>query len=193
MLATDPAVSKQGSPPLGISMLAWLNQADSQAFARVMAPAVELAPWVAERTAAARPFADVDALAAAMRTTMERATRDEQLALLLGHPELAGREARAGAMTPESTGEQGRLGLLALAPNDFARLTRLNRLYRERFGFPLIIALRLHADLASVLAAGEARLAHEPAHEWSITLGQIAAVMRGRIDRIVSNPIRPSL
>lgn len=193
MLAAEPTLPLQDKPLAGTSMLAWLNQAEPQAFARVMAPAVELAPWVAERTAAARPFADVDALAAAMRATIERATRDEQLALLLGHPELAGREARAGAMTPESTGEQGRLGLLALAPTDFARLTRLNQRYRERFGFPLIIALRLHADLASVLSAGEARLTHEPAHEWMITLGQIAAVMRGRIDRIVSNPIPPPL
>ena len=193
MLAAEPTLPLQDKPLAGTSMLAWLNQAEPQAFARVMAPAVELAPWGAERTAAARPFADVDALATAMRATIERATRDEQLALLLGHPELAGREARAGAMTPESTGEQGRLGLLALAPTDFARLTRLNQRYRERFGFPLIIALRLHADLASVLSAGEARLTHEPAHEWMITLGQIAAVMRGRIDRIVSNPIPPPL
>ena len=146
--------------------------------------AVEHSPWVAERAWERRPFAGVDELAAAMRGVILSASREEQLQLLRAHPELAGREAAAGTMTTESTGEQGRLGLLSLSADRAARLQSLNRRYRERFGIPLIVALRLHDSLDSVFAAAEGRLAHDPAAEWAIALEQVCAVMRGRLDRL---------
>jgi len=42
-----------------------------------------------------RPFAGVDALHAGMMRCMRVASREEQLALLRAHPELAGKEAAA--------------------------------------------------------------------------------------------------
>lgn len=153
-------------------------------FVRHLGGAVEHAPWVAQRAWAARPFADLDALRAAMRAAILAASREEQLALLRGHPELAGREAVAGAMTPESTGEQGRLGLPALPAERFAELQQINRAYRERFGFPLIVALRLHASLESVFGEARRRLRNEPSQEWAAALEQVCEVMRGRLERL---------
>ena len=63
----------------------------------------EHAPWVAERAFAARPFATVADLHAALMAAVTSAHAGvEQLAFIRGHPELAGKVARAGAMTAES-------------------------------------------------------------------------------------------
>jgi len=91
----------------------------------------------------------------------------------------------AGTMTPDSSAEQARLGLMALSPQTMARLAALNRAYQARFDFPFIVALRLHDSLASVLQAGEERLRHDPDTEWPIALNQVCEVMRGRLARAV--------
>ena len=61
------------------------------------------------------------------------------------------------------------------------RLTELNRRYRERFGFPFVVALRLHATLASVFDSFEQRLQSSPEQELEAALGQVFEVMRGRL------------
>ena len=174
---TDPLVT-----PGALTAFPTLGAA---AFHARLGSVVEHAPWVAQRAWAAAPFRSFDALFEAMRAGILGAPQAEQLALLRGHPELAGREARAGEMTPDSTAEQTRLGLLALSAERMARLTRLNRDYADRFGYPCIVALRLHVSLDSVLQSGEARLSHSPEAEWPIALQQVCEVMRGRLARVV--------
>ncbi len=71
--------------------LAELNATDREAFVTALDGIFEHSPWVAERAFAARPFASVEALHRAMVGAMYAASRDEQLALIRAHPELAGR------------------------------------------------------------------------------------------------------
>lgn len=171
-----------------IDWLAALQAGTEEGFVTRLGGAVEHAPWVARAAWGHRPFADVDALADAMARAILAAPREAQLRLLQGHPELAGREAQAGAMTAESTGEQGRLGLLALSRDRLQHLARMNSAYRERFGFPLIIALALHATLDSVFAEAERRLHQTPQDEWRTALDQVCHVMRGRLRRLATAP-----
>lgn len=141
----------------------------------------EHSPWIAERVAAHRPFATARALHDAMIGAVRRASIQQQLDLIRAHPELAGQEAVAGTLTAASTSEQSRLGLTRLAREDFDRLSDFNRRYREQFGFPCIIALRRHQNLASVLGAFEQRLGN--AHEIEITtaLDEISHITQGRL------------
>ena len=108
-----------------------------------------------------------------------------RVGLLRAHPELAGSEAAAGTLTADSTSEQVRLGMHALDPAELARMADLNRRYRERFGIPCIIALRLHADRASVFAEFERRLVGTPAGEEAAALEQVGHITRGRLERLV--------
>lgn len=183
-----PVADATGRWPL--AALQALPQADFEA---VLGPAVEHAPWVARRAWAARPFADTAALVQAMRVVIAEATPQEQVELLRGHPELAGSEARAGRMTAESTSEQARLGLDRLDAATLQQLQALNARYRQRFGWPLLVALRLHADLDSVLQQAQARLLHEPAQERTVALQQVGEVMAGRVQRLLAPelPQRP--
>src|SRR5690242_6331418 len=61
--------------------LAELNSADEAAFVAALGWVFEGSPWVAQRAWAARPFASVAALHAAMVRAVERASPAEQLAL----------------------------------------------------------------------------------------------------------------
>ena len=88
---------------------------------------------------------------------MREAPRERQLALIRAHPELAGREARAGELTAASAGEQASAGLDRLTAEELERWRALNRAYRERFGFPLVVCVREHTK-ASILRWGEERL-----------------------------------
>ena len=173
--------------------IAALQALDHAGFVARLGGIVEHSPWVVERAWAQAPFTSFSALFDALRQCIHDATRPEQIALLRVHPELAGREAVAGTMTPDSSAEQARLGLMALSPQAMERLTTLNRAYQARFDFPFIVALRLHDSLDSVLLAGETRQFHDPETELPIALGQVCEVMRGRLARaVLDDDCRPA-
>ena len=157
-----------------------LNRLDEAAFVRTLAGIYEHSPWVPARVAGRRPFPTLDALARAMADTVAAASRVEQDALILAHPDLAGRLARAGTLAEASRAEQAGLGLDRLPDAEYERFDRLNRAYRARFGFPFIIAVRRHTR-ASILAAFEQRLDHDHDIERRTALDEIDAIARLRL------------
>jgi chitin deacetylase len=157
---------------------------DKQAFVARFGAVFEHSPWVAERAWERRPFASLGALHAAMMQVVSQAQVHERLALVRAHPELAGREAKAGVLTADSSGEQGRLGFTSLAKDEFVKMREINRRYREKFGFPCIVALRQHATRASVIAEMERRLGNNVESELDNALEQIGHITRGRLDRL---------
>lgn len=157
---------------------------DRQAFVARFSAVFEHSPWVAERVWTRRPFPTLAALHKAMISVVGEASLEEKLALIRAHPELAGREAKEGALTADSSSEQGRLGFTALARDEFLKMQDLNRAYREKFGFPCIVALRLHASRESVIAEMQRRLGNNAQAELHNALEQIGHITRGRLDRL---------
>lgn len=145
----------------------------------------EHSPWVAKRAWQKKPFRTLDSLHAAMMQSVAEAKKDEQLALVRAHPELAGKEAKQDALTADSSSEQGRLGFLQLSREEFEAMARLNQRYRERHGFPCVVALRLHATRDSVVAEMSRRIEDDSEAELKAALEQIGHITRGRLERIV--------
>jgi OHCU decarboxylase len=136
----------------------------------------EHSPWVIERAFERRPFADAAALHAALVAEIEAASPDEQLALARAHPELADRLAiAAGALTASSASEQTGAGLDQLSAEQFETFSALNAAYRERFGFPFIICVRL-TDLAGIEAAMRRRLTHDRRTELAEAMHQVGLI-----------------
>ena len=154
---------------------------DRAGFVARLGHVAEGSPWVAERAFGLGPFADREAVAEAFAQVVREAPAEEQLALIRAHPDLAGRAALAGELTPESAGEQASAGLDRLTPPDLARLTRLNDAYRARFGFPFVICVR-GRSVASILEALERRLANGADAERATAVDEIAAIMRLRLE-----------
>ncbi|KMK68303.1 2-oxo-4-hydroxy-4-carboxy-5-ureidoimidazoline decarboxylase [Puniceibacterium sp. IMCC21224] len=163
--------------------LDFLNKAPRAEAVAMIAPLVERSDWVGEATVDARPFDSDEALAEALVEKILAADASQRLEMFKVHPELAGREALEGSMTEDSQSEQGRLGLLDVAPEDMARLRQLNADYRARFGHPFIIALHRVADLPSLFATFDRRLGATPIEEHTTTLAEIASVIRARTAR----------
>jgi OHCU decarboxylase len=164
----------------------FLNQLNSvprdQAIAMI-APLADCSGWVADAVVDLRPFASDADIAAALIEAILTAPAAQRIAVFRSHPELAGQEAVDGLMTPESIGEQGRLGLLSLDARTHDNLSKLNAAYQARFDYPFIIALHRVPDLKTLLSRFEARLAADPVEEHITTLAEIASVIRARASR----------
>jgi 2-oxo-4-hydroxy-4-carboxy-5-ureidoimidazoline decarboxylase len=144
----------------------------------------EHSPWVAEEAWHKRPFGSLMELHGAFLRAMYAAPPERQLALIRAHPDLAGRAAIAGELTPESTREQSSAGLDRLTPEEYEALMRLNREYRQKFGFPLIIAVREHTK-ETILADAAARLQHSRSAEIETALSEIAKIAFLRLQDLV--------
>ncbi len=160
--------------------LAEINALDAAAFVARFGSLFEHSPWVVERAAALRPFAD---LHAGLMAALHAASTEEQLALIRAHPELAGKAAVDRTLTEASAAEQASAGLDRLTPDEFARFHALNAAYRARFDFPFIICVRL-TDKAGILAAMEQRLAHDSDAEIATAIAQIGDIVRLRLEDI---------
>ena len=157
------------------------NQIDLPAWLARFGAVFEHSPWVAEGAWRKRPFSSADALHKGMMDEVYAAPRARQLELVRAHPELAGGEA----LTVDSTSEQARLGFHRLSKEELATMDDLNRRYRQKFGFPCIVALRLHANRESVMREMERRLGNNADTELANALEQIGHITRGRLDRLL--------
>ena len=164
--------------------LADVNALDAEAFCAAFGSVFEHSPWVADAAWRRRPFGSLAELDGAFEAAVREAPVQRRLELLRAHPELAGSEASTGELTEESEREQGSAGLDRLTSDEAAELRGLNAAYRERFGFPFIVCVREHTR-HSILAAGRARLAHPPARERDVALGEVLKIARLRLHDIV--------
>ncbi|MBO1080080.1 2-oxo-4-hydroxy-4-carboxy-5-ureidoimidazoline decarboxylase [Roseomonas haemaphysalidis] len=168
-----------------MTTLAALNAASAGGFASALDGIFERAPWVAADAAAARPFADASALHTALMRALENAGEAAFRAFLNGHePLVAG--PLPDSLTASSRLEQGDLPLGALIGAD--ALAALNAAYRQRFGFPFVVALR-RRTAADVLRELHRRLAAEPAAEWPQALAEVGHVTRFRLLARLGEPV----
>ena len=166
--------------------LADINALDRSGFVAALADIFEHSPWIAERAYEARPFASVDELHRAMLRVVQSASRDEQLALIRAHPELAGRAMVRNEMTPDSTKEQSDAGLTSCSPEEYRRLVDLNARYNTKFGFPFILAVKGY-DRGGVIAEFARRVERDVDTEFAEALKQIATITRFRLEGMTSD------
>ena len=158
-----------------------LNRMAAADFTVRFGDVAEHSPWVAERAAGARPFADRGAVVDAFAAALRGAAREERLAVLRAHPDLAGRAAIAGDLSEDSRKEQAGAGLDRLTPEEFERFTALNAAYKERFGIPFIFAVK-GATKDMILAAFEERSANGREAELENATDNVCRIMRFRIE-----------
>jgi 2-oxo-4-hydroxy-4-carboxy-5-ureidoimidazoline decarboxylase len=158
-----------------------IDRLSTEDFVSCLGGIYEHSPWVAERALVERPFVNRERLVAGLKAVVEAASEAEKLALIRAHPDLAGKLARGGSLTAESTREQAGLGLDRLSDAEYDHFSTLNERYRERFGFPFIICARL-TTRDGVLAAFETRLENDVQAEIAEALIQIHHIARLRLE-----------
>lgn len=166
-----------------------LNALPADGFVSAVGDVFEHAPWVAAAAAGGRPFPTVTALHTAMLDAVMAASAADQLAFIRAHPELGSKVKRVD-ITADSQAEQGSLGLDRLSDEEFARFSRLNAAYRDKFGFPFIICVRRHTR-DSILRNFERRLANDIETECKTALDEIGLITRLRLVAKVDGPGKP--
>lgn len=160
---------------------------DRDAFVAHFGDIYEHSPWVAELTWEAGIGGDQDSpdgLAEAMSRCLVSAPAERQLEVIRAHPDLAGKAAKTGELTDDSTKEQAGAGLDQCSAEEYERFHRYNEAYKERFGFPFVMAVK-GSDRHKILAAFETRLHHSPEEERRTAIEQINRIARLRLaDRV---------
>jgi 2-oxo-4-hydroxy-4-carboxy-5-ureidoimidazoline decarboxylase len=161
-----------------------INAMDQAAFTEKFGGIFENSPWVAEQAWDKRPFASVDDLHAAMVSIAKFAPAPRLIALLQSHPDLAGKEAQAGAMTASSVTEQASAGLNVLSKEEMADISALNAAYKQKFGFPFIIAVRMHTK-EGILFEFRRRLSNDTVTEFANDLQNVTIITRLRLAKML--------
>jgi 2-oxo-4-hydroxy-4-carboxy-5-ureidoimidazoline decarboxylase len=164
-----------------------LNVLGESEFVTLVGPVFEGSPWIAERAWPTRPFDTVDDLRGSLCRSMYGANGEEKLALIRAHPDLAGRAAREGTLTPESTIEQAGAGLDRLTDEEFTSLSRMNEEYRARFELPFVICVGEHTK-ESILSEFVTRLENDREREIETALAEICKIARLRLRDLIAAP-----
>lgn len=156
-------------------------------FVEVFGDIYEHTPQIAARAHAGGLGPECDTavgLHEAMAVVARAMSKDEKLALIRAHPDLAGRLALAKGLTEDSTKEQGGAGLDRLTPAELKRFTELNDSYKAKFGFPFIMAVK-GSTKDEIIAAFERRIGHAPDAEFAEAVAQIEKIALLRLrDRL---------
>jgi 2-oxo-4-hydroxy-4-carboxy-5-ureidoimidazoline decarboxylase len=157
-----------------------VNRLDRTAFVEALGWIFEHSPWVAERAWEERPFRDARALLESMVRQVEKASAEEQTALLRAHPDLGTR----AKLSEASAAEQAGAALDQLTAEEFELLMALNNGYKEKFGFPFLYAVK-GSDKHDILVALAARIDGDPEDEHWEALRQVYRIASFRLETCI--------
>jgi OHCU decarboxylase len=147
----------------------------------------EHSPWVAGGAFAGGLGPGTDTapgLHAVMVKAMRAGTDEQKRALILAHPDLAGRLALARQLTADSSKEQASAGLDRLTPAELNEFTRLNDAYKAKFGFPFILAVKGRSK-DDILRSFTTRMGNNTTDEFATALAEIERIARLRLGEIL--------
>ena len=137
----------------------------------------EASPWVAKQAELKRPFETIEILYQTMVAVVKNSNSQQQLALIRAHPDLGSKAKMAESSVKEQTG----VGLDRLTSAEYQHFHQLNQTYKDKFGFPFIVAVKNHTKI-SILAAFEQRLNHSIEQEKITALEEIYKIAQFRLD-----------
>lgn len=168
----------------GMISLEDLNRLPETEFISILSEIYEHSEWVPAAVVSQRPFANVGELRQCMEQAVESSSPVAKMQLIVSHPDLAGKLAKAGMLTDFSLREQAGLGLDRLSDEEYQRFSKSNRAYRQKFGIPFIICARLTTK-AGVLEAFQKRQDNTVTEELAEAVLQIHLIAKHRLDDLV--------
>ena len=159
-----------------------INVMDRKTFVTAFGAVFEASPWVAEETWQSRPFKSNAHLVETLCETVRSAGRERQLVLLRAHPELGARKP----LTGYSEREQANAGLIEEEAGRTELLADMNRRYRDKFGFPFILAVK-GLDPDTIITRFRERLENNPEDEFEECMGQVFRIAAFRLEDLLGS------
>jgi len=171
---------------------------DKEDIVAVLGSLYEHSPWVAERfydehiDTKSTEITNVQNLFQHFSSIVDNASRDEKLALLRAHPDLSDKAEKMRQkqeLTQFSKKEQASAGLNTLTDKEGAELKALNTSYKQKFGFPFILAAR-NVTKDTILGALKGRIHLSEDMEFAGALHQVHKIAWMRLLDVFSTSDR---
>ncbi|MBD2092100.1 2-oxo-4-hydroxy-4-carboxy-5-ureidoimidazoline decarboxylase [Microcoleus sp. FACHB-1515] len=160
--------------------IAQLNEMSEAEFVSALGDIFENTPDIAREVYQQRPFFDLEVLVERMEDAVFLLDEAAKLALIQAHPDLGSQAKMADASIQEQAG----VGLDRLTSEEFDRFQTLNQTYKERFGFPFVMAVK-NQTKESILEAFDRRLENPFDTEIDQALEEITKIAEFRLrDRV---------
>ena len=158
-------------------------------FCETFGAVYEHSPWLADLvydSGIKDSDLDADTLCQRFEYMFMNSTREQQLAVLKAHPELACQRASAQPLTEASSKEQAGAGLQYCNESEFRLFREYNSKYLNKYKFPFIVAVK-GLGRREILKAMEARISNDKESEFQTALQQVNRIARFRIEEILSD------
>lgn len=157
-----------------------VNQMSQKEFVEAFGSVFEETPTIAQHAWESRPFTNAAQLHQQMLKIVNEMDQESQFAFIRSHPDLGSKAKMAEASVQEQSGA----GLDRLTPEEFESFQQFNQAYKDKFGFPFIIAVKNHTK-DSILNAFQHRLNNTVDAEIRQALLEIAQITRLRLFALI--------
>lgn len=160
-----------------------LDRATTASAAGLLRPSCASARWI-ERMVSGRPYGSRPALVAGSDATIAALGWPDLLQALAAHPRIGARPqgAAAGGRREAAWSRQEQSGTRDAGADVQAGLRAGNAAYEEQFGHVFLICAT-GRSAASMLAALQARLGHDPGTEREVVRDELMKIVRLRLAR----------
>ena len=115
-----------------------VNKLSKYDFISIFGNVFEKTKWIAEETYELKPFNNLEELFNKMINVFEKSNKEKHLKIFNAHPDLVVEKK----LTNDSKKEQSDSNLNECSDEEFEEFKKLNKEYKEKFGFPFIIAVK---------------------------------------------------
>jgi len=155
-----------------------LNESD---FVSLFGNVFEKTEWIAEKAYKNNPFSNVEEFFSKMIEIYECSNRESHLKILNAHPELAVEKR----LTEDSNKEQTGANLNNCSHEEFEEFKKLNLDYKNKFGFPFIIAVK-GKNKKVILNNFRQRILNDIDSEFEEAKKQVKKIATFRLNEIIN-------
>ena len=159
-----------------------INKLSRSEFVEIFANIFEKTKWIAEKLYNQKPFDDFKDLCSKMLGIFETAGKETQLKILEAHPDLADK-VTVNLLTSNSRSEQSNAGLDQCSEEEFNEFKNLNKSYRQKYGFPFIIAVK-GKNKIEILSEFRKRILNSVDEEFYEAIIQVGKIANLRLNEI---------
>ena len=159
-----------------------INKLSRSEFIEIFANIFEKTKWIAEKLYNQKPFDDFKDLCSKMLGIFETAGKETQLKILRAHPDLADK-ITVNLLTSNSRIEQSNAGLDQCSEEEFNEFKNLNKSYRQKYGFPFVIAVK-GKNKMEILSEFRKRILNSVDEEFDEAIIQIGKIANLRLNEI---------
>jgi len=159
-----------------------INKLSRSEFVEIFANIFEKTKWIAEKLYNQKPFDDFKDLCSKMLGIFETAGKETQLKILGAHPDLADK-VTVNLLTSNSRSEQSNAGLDQCSEEEFNEFKNLNKSYRQKYGFPFIIAVKSKNKI-EILSEFRKRILNSVDEEFNEAIIQVGKIANLRLNEI---------